>query len=229
MNQKTSNQKLIQLKFFSAYYLIHNCLELTHQIFTDPAIDRSGFKGSEIISALTTIRRTDANPKVLARECVCAPRLKGINTFPQTEVVPADKKSKHLLLIFSKMIFLKQKLKRLFLFSALETIRKALNFILRLVEKFNWKPIRGKSIEKTLKQLQETEERHKFLYQACSCTLLPTDEIVLEIPKNNAKDKQDSIQIPIKRRHSTDGVDIPNGSSSRKQQRKNTSKKKITK
>ena len=89
---KCSNSFLI-FKQLSAFLLVHNCLELTHHILTDRVIGHSAFKGADIVSALATIKKASINPKILAKECVCAPRLKGINTFPQPETIPADKKS----------------------------------------------------------------------------------------------------------------------------------------
>jgi hypothetical protein len=69
-------------------------LELTHQILTDQIIGHSSFKGADIVSALAIIRKACITPKILAKECVCGPKLKGINVFSESEVIPADKKSK---------------------------------------------------------------------------------------------------------------------------------------
>lgn len=83
----------INVSEISAFLTIHNCLELVHQILTDRVVECGAFKGSDVSAALTRIRRASANPKVLAKECTCAPKLKGFNTFSETEVIPSDTKS----------------------------------------------------------------------------------------------------------------------------------------
>lgn len=93
--QRRQYKNFKKIFLFPVFVIVHNCLELTHAILTDRVIGHSAFKGADIVAALSAIRKTSAKPKIVAKECVCSPKLKGINTFTESEVIPADKKSNY--------------------------------------------------------------------------------------------------------------------------------------
>jgi hypothetical protein len=64
---------------------------------TDPLIG-STLKGGDFIAALEKIRKAEEKPKISAKDCFCAPKLKGFNDFIDSEVLPADEKSNFILI-----------------------------------------------------------------------------------------------------------------------------------
>jgi hypothetical protein len=86
------------------------------------------------------------------------------------------------------------------------------------LEKLKWKPVKEEAVDKALKTLEETEERHTFLHQVCSCTFLP------EI--NRIEREDGSAKLSIKRASDNSTSRTVDSGRINPKQRKAASKKK---